>query len=132
MAAFLRLSFKKTITCPLRLGPILQRPIMTSPFRAEQAIEELKQNPFFDKYSQKIATLQRFVILSYKIIQCCVLLFIFADAHGLVPYPFVIGYYPKLRLGPLLSGNPLLFHCTVHTNFVQLTIIFVTLHVNCS
>ncbi|KAF4527865.1 hypothetical protein B566_EDAN014785 [Ephemera danica] len=34
--------------------------IMTSPTSAEKAMEKLKSNPFFDKYSKKIALVQQF------------------------------------------------------------------------
>ncbi|XP_069693044.1 ATP synthase mitochondrial F1 complex assembly factor 1 isoform X2 [Periplaneta americana] len=35
-----------------------RRRIMASPFRKEKAIEELKNNPYYEKYAQKIATFQ--------------------------------------------------------------------------
>jgi hypothetical protein len=33
--------------------------IMTTPFVAEKALENLKSNPYFDKYSKKISGLQQ-------------------------------------------------------------------------
>jgi hypothetical protein len=36
---------------------------MSSPFRAEKVIEELKNNPYYEKYSKKISAFQRFVVL---------------------------------------------------------------------
>lgn len=40
------------------LTPI-NRSIMTSSSRAEKVVEDLQNNPYFEKYAQKIATLQK-------------------------------------------------------------------------
>jgi hypothetical protein len=38
------------------------RNIMSSSFRAEKAMEELQNNPYYEKYSKKISKFQKFVI----------------------------------------------------------------------
>lgn len=37
----------------------LIRTIMTTSARAEKALEDMKSNPYYDKYAKKIATLQQ-------------------------------------------------------------------------
>jgi hypothetical protein len=39
----------------------LQNRNMCSTFRAEKAIEELRKNPYYEKYSKKISAFQKFV-----------------------------------------------------------------------
>jgi hypothetical protein len=39
-----------------------RRNIMSSTFRAEKALEKLQTNPYYEKYSKKIAEFQKFVI----------------------------------------------------------------------
>jgi len=39
--------------------PVVNRTIMTTSKLSEKAMENLKTNPYFDKYSKKIASLQQ-------------------------------------------------------------------------
>lgn len=49
--------FLKKIT-PLQVNILQKRNIVMSAHRMEKAVEDLKSNPYFEKYSKKIATLQ--------------------------------------------------------------------------
>lgn len=42
-----------------RVNNILIRTIMATSVRAEKALEDMKNNPYFEKYSKKIAALQQ-------------------------------------------------------------------------
>jgi hypothetical protein len=57
---FVRLSWK---TYALRF---LQNRHMSSTFRAENTMEELRKNPYYEKYSKKISAFQKFVMLYIK------------------------------------------------------------------
>lgn len=39
---------------------------MSSTSRAEKAMEELRKNPYYEKYSKKISAFQKFVMLYVK------------------------------------------------------------------
>lgn len=56
MAIVVRLLFTRFLTIP---NLTVRRSIMTSQPKLEKAVEELKKNPYFEKYSTKIATLQQ-------------------------------------------------------------------------
>jgi hypothetical protein len=45
----------------------LQNRNMSSTFREEKAIEELRKNPYYEKYSMKISAFQKFVIFYIKL-----------------------------------------------------------------
>jgi hypothetical protein len=40
----------------------------SSTFRAEKIIEELKNNPYYEKYSKKISAYQKFVVYQIEVL----------------------------------------------------------------
>jgi hypothetical protein len=47
-----------------------RRTVMASPFRAKKAIEELHNNPYYEKYSKKISAFQKFVVHFKFLFRC--------------------------------------------------------------
>jgi hypothetical protein len=44
------------------------RNMMSSTFRAEKVMEELKNNPYYEKYSKKISAFQKFVVYQIELL----------------------------------------------------------------
>lgn len=57
MAIFARQLIRSCVVA--RNLTLINRSIMTSSSRAEKVVEELQKNPYFEKYAQKISTLQK-------------------------------------------------------------------------